>query len=165
MKIKFTVLLLLIFGLFCPNLLSAQEASGVSDKIIGATFKTLAKAYVAVADLNKLKKKNIEKISGMEENKFRKQYTKAYINLRDLPNNLKSKYAITEDMTKAQAIKSIEKLDKKNIGEVIDSIPDLLIAQLFKEYLKEKKREVQNGDIIQRINALWNRLVEKINKA
>ncbi len=164
MKIKFMFFLLLILGLFPQNRLAAQETAGVSDKIIGSTFKTMAKAYVAVADVNKLKKDNVEKISGMEESKFERRYAKAYVNMKDLPDNLKSKYGITERMTKAQAIKSIEKLDKKNIGLAIDCIPDAVIARQFKEYLRGEKHEAQKGDIIQRINALWNRMVEKISK-
>ena len=164
MKIKFLLFLLLILGLFSQNRLAAQETAGVSDRIIGSTFKTLAKAYVSIADMNKLKKNNINKITGMDESKFQKRYAKAYVNMKDLPANLKSKYGITEHMTKAQAVKSIEKLDKKNIGLDIDCIPDVIIARQFKEYLRGGKQEAQKSDIIQQINALWSRMIEKISK-
>ena len=48
-------------GFFQP-LASAAERPSIEDRVISASFKTLARAFVATADLEALKEKNIRKI-------------------------------------------------------------------------------------------------------
>ena len=45
---------------------------------------------------------------------------------------------LAKDMTKEEAIAKIKLLDKKQLYDAIDSIPDNVIAGLFKDYLAKK---------------------------
>ncbi|MCX5704624.1 MAG: hypothetical protein NTZ92_00915 [Candidatus Omnitrophica bacterium] len=160
----FKVVLLLVIGLCFQSYTFAQEKISMEDKIIGSTFKTLAKTFVVMVDIDKLKKDNINKLNKMDKEKFIKRYAKAYEVIKDLPPELKISYGITENMPKEQAIKNIESFDKKNIYKLIDSIPDTIIAKQFKKYLSEKKEEVQKSSLVAQINKFWNKMVEKVNK-
>ncbi len=161
--IVFTVILLLAAGLCFQSYVFAQENASIGNRIIGSTFKTLAKAFVAMADINKLKKDNVDRLNKMEEERFRKQYAKVYGVIKDLPPKLKVTYGITEHMTKEQAIKNIESLDKKKIYETIDSVPDTIIANQFKQYLSGKKQEIQKSNVVEQISNFWNKMIGKIN--
>jgi hypothetical protein len=161
--IIFTVILLLVTGLCFQSYVFAKEKFGFEDMIIGLTFKTLAKAFVATEDIDKLKKNNIEKLNKMDEEKFKKRYAKIYEAIKDLPSDLKVSYGITEHMSKEQAIKNIELLDKKKIYETVDSVPDTIIAKQFKQYLSEKKQEIEKSNIVEHINKLWDKMTRKVN--
>ena len=161
--IIFTVILWLVTGLCFKNYIFAQEKVNIEEKIIGSTFKTLAKAFVVMVDMDKLKKNNIEKLSKMDEEKFRRRYAKVYEAIKDLPPKLKDSYGITEAMAKEQAIKNIESFDKKKIYETIDSIPDTIIVKQFKQYLSEKKQEMRKGGLVEQINKLWDKMIRKVN--
>jgi len=141
----------------------AQEKVVMEDKIIGSTFKALAKAFIVIADINKLKKNGIDKLNKMDEEKFQRRYAKVYEVIKDLPFRLKVSYGVTEHMTKEQAIKNIESLDKKKIYEIIDLVPDTIIANNFKQYLNKRKQVTQKSNIVEQINKFWNKMLEKIN--
>ncbi len=155
--------LLLILSLCFQGYIHAEERVSMEDRLIGSTFKTLAKAFVAVADINKLNKNNIDKLSKIDKYKFQSRYAKVYAVIKDLPYHLKTKYGITEHMTKEQVIKDIESLDKKRIYEIIDSIPDKIIANQFKQYLDNKKQGIQKSNMVKQINRFWNELIRKVN--
>lgn len=158
--IKRAVLILL--GVFCFwNLSFAQDKARLEDKIIGGTFKSLAKAFVLVIDLEKLKKNNIEKLKKMDAQKFSKRYNKAYPVLKDLPTELKNTYGVSEGMSKERSIENIASLNKQRINQIIDSVPDAFIARQFKQYLREKKEELKNSNIAQQINKFWSKTMEK----
>lgn len=155
------IFFLLIMLLWFTSISHAQQKVSVEDRIIGSTFKTLAKAFVVVVDINKLKKCNIGKLNKMSEDKFQKRYAEVYDVLKDLPVNLKVSYGINAQMTKEQVIKHIESLDEKKIYEIIDSVPDTVIANQFKLYLRKKKEGIQKSNIVEQINKFWNKIIEK----
>jgi len=159
--IALNTILLLIAGFCLKSYTFAQASVSTEDKIIGSTFKTLAKAYVAIVDINKLKQGNICKLNSMDEEKFQRRYVKIYEVIKDLPPALKARYKISEQMTKQEAIQNIQSLDKKKIYEMIDLIPDTLIAKHFKQYLKNKKQQIQKSDIVEQIKNSWNKIIEK----
>ena len=162
MKKNLTLLLLIV--LFFQNSAVAEVSMG--EKIIGLTFKSLAKAYVVTLNINKFKEKYINKLERMEEEKFRTRYAKVYESIKELPPHLKATYGITEHMAKEEAIRNIESLEKKKAYEVINAIPDKLIAKLFKQHLSEKKEEIQRGkkNIVKQIKQLWSKIIEKAEK-
>jgi len=157
------IILLLILNLCFQSFIFAQEQVSVEDRIAGSTFKTLAKAFVVIVDINKLKKNNIDKLNKMNEDKFKKRYAGVYKIIKYLPAELKVRYGIIEGITKEQVIKNIESLDKKKIYEMIDSIPDAIIANQFKLYLSEKKQAIQKSNAVEQINKFWNKIIEKVN--
>lgn len=155
------IILILILSLCFQSFIFGEEKVGVGDKIVGSTFKTLAKAFVVTTDINKLKKNNIDKLNKMNEEKFKKRYAEVYKVIKDLPAKLKVSYGITKTITKEQIIKDIESLNKKNIYEIIDSIPDAIIAKQFKQYLSEKKQEIQKSNAVEQINKFWNKMIAR----
>lgn len=163
-KLKFVGVMLsflLIWGLCFPGYIFAQKKDSLEDKIIGSTFKSLVKAFVATANIDQLKEKYINKINKMEEKKFRERYAKIYQKVKGLPNSLKTKHEITEYKSRKQAIKDIESLNKKKIYQAMDSIPNKMIADNFKEYLAEKKQEMQKSNLVEQINKVWNKIARK----
>ncbi len=141
----------------------AVEIAAAEDKIIGTAFKALAKAFIAVADISKLKEGNIDKINKMDEAKFKKRYAKVYEVIKDLPPELKTRFNITGLMTKEQVVKNIQSLDKKKLYPVIDSVPDTFIAGHFKRYLNEKKETTQKSNMVQQVNKFWNETLQKFH--
>lgn len=131
--------------------------------MIGSTFKALAKAFVAVVDIDKLKKSNIDKLNKMDRDKFEKRYAKVYKATGGLPYKLKAKYGISENMAKEVAIKDIASLDKKTIYEIIDLIPERIIADQFRQYLSQEKKEMKESNIIEQIIGFWNKMIRKVN--
>lgn len=159
----FIAILLLLSMPYFQTYALAQEKISMADRIISSTFKNLAKAFVATTDINNFKKCNIDKLNKMDEKKFRKQYAKAYKVIKDLPPALKGSFRITEDMNKEQVIKNIESLDKKKMYKTIDSIPDTIIAGQFRQYLNEKKQEIQKSNVVEQINMVWNTIIKKVS--
>lgn len=138
----------------------AYEKTSVEDKTIGLTFKTLAKAFISIADIDKLKKSNIGKIEKMDERKFKERYHKIYETLKELPLSIKTAYGIKEEVGKKEIIQRIESLDKKETYKIIAVIPDETIASLFKRYLKERRQEMQKTAIVKQINKFWSKIIK-----
>lgn|GEM_PF-1308894 len=139
--------------------------SGMEDKAIGMTFKTLAKAYVAMANIPSLKKVNIDKLNAMSDEKFNAKYAKIYEALRDLPTEVKSGFGITAQMTKQQALSTYESLNRRKMYELIDSVPDAFIAREFRKYLAKEKQDVQKSSIIEQVTGFWSKIIGKINSS
>ncbi len=147
---------LLMFSLFFQCMVFAQAQQSIEDKIIGSTFKGIARAYIMVVDLKQFKKDKIAILQKMEEDRFRRKYARTYLVISELPKELKITYGINENMNKAQAIKKINSLDKKKIYGIIEGVPDELIAKHFKEYLARRKVGVQSGNIVGQVKDFWD---------
>ncbi|MBI4336003.1 MAG: hypothetical protein HY589_05045 [Candidatus Omnitrophica bacterium] len=156
------IILFLTASLFFQGAAFAEDKTSAQDKFIGSTFKTLAKAFIVMSDIDRLKTDNIARIEKMDDAKFRKEYAKFYAVMWDLPQRLKAEYKISENMSKAQAAKWIESLDKKRSYELIDSMQDATIADEFKKYLRENKEEMRKGNLAQQINNLWQKIKSKV---
>ncbi len=131
MKIKI-LSLLIIFLFLRPSLAEA----GLGEKVISSTVKTVVKTAVAVTNLEKTKKKLVNKLDAMDEEEFRVRYAEFYKLIKDLPEDIKTTYKVTPYMTKDQMVKNINSVNKKEIYAIINRIPDKTVADLFKEYLK-----------------------------
>jgi len=165
-KTKFiaaALILMLTIGLFFQGSVFAQEKVSVEDKAVGSIFKGLAKTYVTVTDINKLKKNNIDELNKMDAERFQKRYAGIYAVIKDWPPALKNKYKVTADMTKDQAIKNIESVNKEKICEMIDSTPDTIIAKRFKKYMDENNRGAQKSSLPEQVNRFWNKISVKFN--
>ena len=159
----FKLVLVLAVSLGLQSYAFAQEKVSLQDKVIGSTFKTLAKGFVAVVDMDKFKKDSIRQINKKRPDKYKKEYAKVYEVLKELPTELKIKYGIVENMSKEQLIKDIESLDKKKAYVLIDSIPSAIIAKEFKKYLHEKKQRVEESNFVKEINEFWNKVLAKVH--
>ncbi len=145
-----TTALTLLFLFICVSSFahSAQPPKPretLKDKLIGSMVKTFAKTYVATTNLQKFKEKNIKKIKKMDEAKFQRVYGKIYREMIvDLPQALKDTYGVTEKMTKERAIAQINSFtSKKQIYNMINAIPNKMIAQHFKKHKDEFKKTMK----------------------
>lgn len=127
---------LLLTAIFLFNSATPAEA-GIGTKVIGTTIKTVVKIVVATTNLEKTKKKIIDKIENIDEKKFRERYTELHELIGDLPPDIKDTYKVTPHMTKEQMIENVRTVDKKEIYRIINRIPDKTVARLFKVYLSE----------------------------
>ena len=153
--------------LFSSNLMAEEavtKSPGIADKIIAATFKTLAKAYVATANLEKIKKTQMSHLEGMDNDKFQKRFNKIQATLSPLPASFKSKYGLKDQMTKEEVIMEIEKLDKKRISQMIEETPDSFIAFQFKKYLNDFKQDTKESDWVKKIHEFWESIIPKAEK-
>lgn len=143
---------------------SSSEATSkdedFADKIIGSTFKLLAKSFVAVVNIAELKKYNIKKINKMDDEKFRKHYRNAYLIIKDLPEWIKTQYGVAENMSREQAIQNTASLNKKDIYKILDAIPNRFIADKFRIYLRETKEEIEGANLVVQIKQFWSRAVD-----
>lgn len=155
---------MLVIGSGFQSCAFAAEQVSLQDKAIGSTFKTLAKGFVAVADINKIKKDNISKIKELKPDKYKKRYAKVYEVIKELPSELKIKYGIIKEMPQEQLIKEIEALDKNKIYKLIDAIPNTFIAKEFSIYLNENKQGSQEIDLVKEINEFCNKVFAKVNQ-
>jgi hypothetical protein len=138
-----------------------QQKATWDEKAIGATFKTLGKAFISTTDLKKLKQDNIKKIKRMDEEKFRSRYSD-YFNIINRSPLLQSKYRLSGNMTRQQAIEKLNGLNKKELCDIVDSVPDSVIAQEFKRNVGKYKSRVESKDFPQKINYIWGRIREKV---
>ncbi len=147
MKTTVLTLLFLSFSLssFAHSAQPFKPRETLKDKLVGSMVKTFAKTYVATTNLQKFKEKNIKKIMKMDEAKFQRVYGKIYREMIvDLPQALKDTYGVTEKMTKEKAIAQINSFaSKKQIYNMINAIPNRMIAQHFKKHKDEFKKTMK----------------------
>jgi hypothetical protein len=160
--VALSIILLFVIGSGFPSCVFAQEKASLQDKIIGSTFKALARGFVTVIDMDKFKRDSIRKINKKSPDKYKKEYAKVYEVIRELPPELKIKYGIVENMSRAEVIRNIESLDKKKACLLINSIPDAIIAKEFKKYLNTKKRKVQESNLVKEIHEFWDKALAKV---
>ncbi len=156
---KLNILLLLIISLFTQKIVFAEAQTSIEDKIIGAAFKNIAKAYIMAVNLKQLKEDKTAMLKKIEEDKFRKRYAKTYAVISELPKEIKASYGINENMNKDQAIRKINSLDKKKVYAIIDGVPDAVIAKHFKEYLAARKQSLQSSNIAEQVKNFWERVI------
>ncbi len=167
----FLIIFQFLFVIFFISEISfAQKTVSWEDKIIALTFKGLAKSFLLVSDIEKIKKSNTDKLKKMNESKFRTRYAEIYRVIdAGLPEPLKASYNLRGVLPKEEAISIIESLDKKKINQIINALPDQLIAGYFKEYLQkirfaDKPAGSLPGktNILDEINKSWNKILSKV---
>ncbi|NTV29811.1 MAG: hypothetical protein HGA80_07010 [Candidatus Omnitrophica bacterium] len=155
-----------VIFMLCAGGAGAEVRSSVQDRLASATLKSLSKAYLATADLEELKTRNITKLKAMDEEEYQERYALAYDTLKDLPDDLKQRYAITEHMTREQALAQISALDKQQIYEAIDQVPDELVARKLQEYFQQEDADNKdkNKNILSRVGDLWKEVTGELGR-
>ncbi len=120
----------------------------LKEKVVGTFVKSFAKSYIATHNLEKFKEKNIKKLLKMDEAKFQRVYSKIYKEMMiDVPQHLKDMWGVRENMTREKAIERLKSFtSKKQIYQLINSIPNQMIAKHFKKHKDEfNKTMKKNG--------------------
>lgn len=137
----------------------AAEPSAAQAAVAGSTVKTLARAFVAAANLDEVKNNTIVKMGRMSPVTYRKQYAKHYQVLKDLPAGLKKKYGIVEDLSRVEMIKIIRSLDKKQVYTIIEAIPNVTIAREVEAYFHKEGKDAPEMSFTEKVQALWQDIV------
>ena len=162
MRIRFTIaaFLIFIFPLFLPLKVYADNPNNFGDYAIASSIKTMAKAYVQTADLEKLKAKHLKSLSRMTELRFHRHYAQIYNFLKGIPLSVREEYGLKQDMTKEEALKEIRRVDKNDLFSIINVIPDEVIVKAVRNYLHQAyKSDSQNA--FEQINSLWKKILQK----
>ncbi len=147
--------------LFLPGKVCADGANELGDRAIAATIKTLAKAFVQTVDLEKFKAKHIRSLSKMTEEKFQKRYVEIYDVVKDIPAELRIKYGVTEHLDRTEAIRDIGHLDKTDLAQIIDGIPDQVVIKYVKIYIRKNVDQAKDQIFLQQIDSLWKKITQK----
>ena len=141
----------------------AADQDGIDVRFIGGTFKTLARGYVATVNMEKFKADKIARIERMRPEWFGKKYAEVYEVLRTLPADLRERYGLTTQMRQEQAVRTIRTLDKKKLYELIDQVPDRVIAEQFRLQI-QRNDDQANVPLRDKIARVWQRAVTALSK-
>ncbi len=157
------ILLGLLLSAGFSGVVLAGGDDAVDVRVIGGTFKTLARGYVVTADIEKLKAGKIARIEHMRDDWFAEKYAELYEVIKGMPLKIRTRYGVTEHLTRAQAVRIIRGLDKGKLYEIIDNVPDRLIAEQFNEQLRRDEKG-NGGSLQDKIGRMWGRAVAAISK-
>ena len=133
----------------------AEAPTKAEISMAGGTIKTLAKAYIVTANLDQLKNSIIEKLNKLGPERYRQKYAAYYAVIRELPARLKSRYGITENMTREHLTRTVLSLNKAGIYELIEAIPDRVIAQEVKSYFDKDDPELKDKNFLEKVQMVW----------
>lgn len=142
----------------------ADAGPGVEARIVGPAFKTLAKAYVATANLKEVRSKSAARVQSMREDHFRKRYAQVYAVLNKLPVKMLMKYGVTQSLGKEQAVAVIRGLEKKDLYEIVDAVPDEVIAQEFRKTFENDDPQGGAPSLMTRVKETWGEIIKKIDE-
>lgn len=165
MKKQIVMILLIAALLFPGRALCAEDPNRTRERIIGGAFKGFAEAVLVVTDLEKEKKKFIEKIDSSAEDEFDFQYGRYWRLIRELPLSIRLKYGISEHMTRDQLAEQVRSLTKNDLHAMIQGIPDSVIAREFDRRLKRMGGELQRATLPQQVQAVWEKVNARLGKA
>jgi len=157
--LKSILILALLEGLLFQDYSYAATEPAADQQIISAVLKSLARAFIATADIEKIKRENIAKIERMRQDKFEVRRAKIMQAVKDMPAPIKEKYLLSENMSKDDAITAIYLLDKKRLYEIIDAAPDVMLARLFKEHVSRTSQQIQSSQLAIQIRKFWDNLI------
>ena len=132
------------------------------ERVVGMTFRGLAKTFVFVLDLERLKKKGVKKVSKMNDAKFKKKYDAIAPFLNELPDGMKDRYGIGSQMTRERVLQNIKSITKEDMFGIIDAVPDRVISNIFMDQLKKDKESAKQGNLAQQIKDTWEKGVSKM---
>lgn len=134
-------------------------SASISDKLISETLKIMARATLAIVDLDNLKRINIEKIKKQDDAKFKQELARLCAEIENSP--LEGAFGIRRDLTKKEAMRIIWHLKKNQLYGFIDSVPDSFIAQRLRAYFTQHKISLTKDNIITNLNTYWRRFTQK----
>ena len=74
---------------------------------------------------------------------------------------MRIKYGVTEDLDRTQAVKNIGRLDKMDLVQIIDGIPDQVVIKYVKIYIKKNVDQTKDQIFLQQIDSLWKKITQK----
>jgi hypothetical protein len=102
----------------------------------------------------------VRRLEQLSEDDFTAAYERVFSVIRECPQ-FKKKFGLYEGMNKEQFIARIISFDKKQICDIINSIPDDVLSAKFREYLSEKGEGSSGTGITQQVANAWARIKVK----
>ena len=171
-NIRIVSFTLIIIGLFmiCEAFSATEgededafDAQKTKEYYVGAAIKLFAKGYIAVTDIEKIKKANIDKLKKMDDKEFADKYTTIYKDMNGFPQEMKNAYGIDDKMDKFTAINKIQSADKKDLYKIIDGIPDTFIVKHFDNFMGEKGFDMNRPLSTREVIQFWNNIRKKFD--
>ena len=129
------------------------------DKMISATLKALVHMYIAAQD----KKDLATRIETMDPKVFEWRFASAYRLIEQAPQ-VEQKFDLMPYMSRQEVAQRINSWDKKQLYDLIESIPDAAIAGEFKKYLARRSQEVRSSNIVTQVTSAWGKLVGSLGQ-
>ena len=156
---KRNICFLFTFIFLCCSVVFAEGEKNAEYGVIAVAFKNIAKAYISVVDIAKLKKDNIRVLRALDEAAFRKNYGKILKGIKELPPGYRAKYGLTVDMNRDEAARIINSWNKKRLYAMIDDVPAEFVEKYFKEYMQKHKQRSGAKDLLLNVKDFWERIV------
>lgn len=71
------------------------------------------------------------------------------------------RYYIKQEMTKQDVISQIEHLDKRQVEEMIEAIPDKVIVSQVRNYFNCLAQRAKDQKFLQQIDSFWKQIMQK----
>ena len=155
----FRVIFIVFVSTFTGAVAQAADQGGMTDAVVGSTFKTMAKAYVVTADLEKIKAQSVKRLGSMSDELFQFKYTRFYRVLGDLPEAVRLQFGLTSGMSRQRAISVVRGMDKKKLAQIIDAIPNATVAREF--WGRPGEEDVS---LSERMARFWHRVALKFDR-
>jgi len=125
----------------------------------------LAKTFVAASNLEKLKKVNIQRLRKMSDEYFAMRYRDAYHEaVENMPQELQDRYGVSPRTTRSDAIKIVGMVkNKSELYEIIDAVPNNVIARHFIYYLKIQKDQIESSEVVEKAKEFSRDTIEKFS--
>ncbi len=146
---------------FCEGEAIPKESINIDDRFISTSIKLMLKSYILTADLKEIKKAHIERLKNMKEESFKEELNRFCNELKGSP--LEGIYGISINSTREEVISVIDRLDKKEINKIVNSLPDKLIADRIKNYFSSRHKMYSNKkDFLKNLKEAWEDLIRKL---
>ncbi len=153
---RLVLILFLIIGF--SGSVDAADMTGPQAAVAGSAVKTLARAFIATADMAEVKANSIEKLNRMGPAMYQRQYAKHYKVFKDLPAELRKKYGFVPGLSKDRMISIIRAMNKGRIYAIIEAVPNETIAREVGGYFNHVDPEVKKLSLMQRARMAWDDL-------
>lgn len=156
---------LLIWAVLSMAGAPAAEASGqktcAEDILVGSMFKTMAKAYLATADIEGFKENTLSQLNAFDEPGFHRHYAR-FFRVVDKSPRLSKEFGLSPDMTREKARAVVRSLDKNKLSRMVDAVPNPVVNEEFKLYLSREKIKSRDKNIADQVSMVWAKLRERL---
>lgn len=131
--------------------------------MIGGTFRAFANAYIETYDIEKAREHALAKVQAMTDAQFARFYPRVGLFIQDLPPGIKKKYKLVP-MSRQRAIALIKTLQKKDLQEMVNSIPDSTVSMEFDRRVQRLGQKIDPGDFLVQVAEVQQEFQDAFDK-